>query len=265
MKSVRNIIIIVVLFTGIIFSQRFYDSAKAKEGKPSPYVPAANVVKAMDLGLDSAAASFYWLSAIQYLGDWQVDGYQKLDDYIVLSNELDPKFSHPYAFASLLLPTVGQADKAIEIGKNGIEKADPDWEIPYYTAMTYHMEKGDSANAAKYFDIAANTSGAPDNIKWVAANYGSRPDLRDQTKMIWQGIVENTNDQELRKHAEVYLYHFELMDFLEQAATKYKNTYNSYPDPIEKLVESQILRELPSDPFGYKFYIDANGRCRIKY
>lgn len=254
-----------ILFAAVIMSQRFYDVARAREPKPSPFVPSASVIKAADLGLDSAASSLYWLASIQYLGGVQSDNYQKMNSYITLCNELDPKFSHPYAFATLIMPSIGQTDQAIAIGKAGIANADPDWEIPYYTGITYHVEKSDSANAAKYFDIAGRTPGAPDNIKWIAANYGSRPDLRAQTKMIWQGIAENTNDPEIKQRAEVYVYHFGLMDFLEQSATQYKTKYGNYPDPIEKLVEGKILKEIPVDPFGYTFYIDETGRARIKY
>lgn len=265
MKYFRNIIIILILLAGIFFSQRFYDTAKAKETKPSPFVPSAAVVKSIDLGLNSAASSLYWLAAIQYFGDWQTDDYGKIDDYIRLSNDLDPKFSHPYAFAALILPGVGMTDQSIEIAKRGVEQADPNWEIPYYLASTYHSNKQDTKNAAKYFDIAAHTAGAPDNIKWIAANYGSRPDIREQTKLIWQGIAENSNDEVIRKRAEIYVYHFELMDFLEQAAKAYKDKYGSYPDPIEKLVDGKILKEIPKDPFGYKYSIDPDGRVRIVF
>lgn len=265
MKLLKNILLLIALFVLTSIVQYSFDKVHAREPKPSPYVPNVEVVKAADLGLHSAAASLYWLFSIQYLGDWQTDNYQKLDDYIRLVTQLDPKFSHPYAFATLILPAVDQVDESIEIGKQGLEKADANWEIPYYIGTNYHMFKGDSANAAKYFDIAGRTPGAPDNIKWIAANYGSRPDLREQTIAIWQGIAENSDDPELQKRAEVYLFHFELMNFLEQAAAKYKEAYGTYPDPIEKLVEGRILSEIPKDPFGYKYYIDEDGRCRIKY
>lgn len=264
-KKLINLLIIGSLLTLIVFCQIYFDRAKAKEIKPSPYVPNATFVKFVDLGLDNAAASLYWLATIQYFGDWQSDNYQKLDDYIKLVNSLDSKFSHPYAFAALVLPSVGLTDEAIEIGKYGLENADPNWEIPYYLATTYHMQKGDSTNAAKYFDIAAKTPGAPENIAWIAANYGSRPDLRSQTISIWQGIAENSNDPEITKRAEVYIYHFELMNFLEQAAAKYYEIYGAYPDPIDKLVEGKILKEIPPDPFNYEFYIDSEGRARIRF
>lgn len=264
MKNIKNTIILLVLFAGIIFSQRFFDTARAKESKASPYVPSSDVIKAIDLGLHSAASSFYWLASIQYIGDWQTDNYVKMDQYLELATNLDPKFSHPYAYGVLVLPSLDKLGQAIKLGEKGVAEADKDWEIPYYMATDYHMFKSDSKNAAKYFDLAAKTPGAPDNIAWVAANYGSRPDLRAQTISIWQGIADGSNDPEIKKRAEIYIYHFELMNFLEEAAVQYKTAYGVYPDPIEKLVEGKILKEIPQDPLGYKYYIESDGRARIK-
>lgn len=265
MKKYFNLTILVLLLGGVIFSQRYFDTARAKEPKPSPYVPSAEIVRALDLGLHSAASSFYWLASIQYIGDWQSDDYVKMDKFLSLSTDLDPKFSHPYAYGTLILPAVNKYDESVKLAEKGLVEADPDWEIPYYLATNYHMYKNDTANAAKYFAIAARTPGAPDNIAWVAANYGSNPDLRSQTIQIWQSIAKNSKDEDLKKRAELYIYHFELMNFLEQAATEYKKQYGSYPDPIEKLVEGKILKEIPKDPFGYTYYIEKEtGRARIK-
>lgn len=265
LKTLKNIFLLITLFLGIYLSQLYFDSARAREPKPSPYIPASEVIKTADLGLHSAASSYYWLAAIQYLGDWQDDKHAKMSDFLELSTQLDPKFSHPYAFGTLILPSYDQFDQAVGLGTRGIQEAEPNWQIPYYLGTAYHMYKSDTMNAAKYFDIAAHTKGAPDNIVWIAANYGSRPDIREQTILIWQSIYETTNDSELKDRAKIYIYHFELMNFLEEAAKEYKNQHGTFPNPIEKLVEEMILKEIPRDPFGYQFEIDENGRAITKY
>jgi tetratricopeptide (TPR) repeat protein len=248
----------------IIMVQYFFDESKSHELKPSPYVMSAEVVKAADLGLDNAASDLAWLSAIQYFGDWQLDKYEKLDDFITLANDLDPRFSHPYAFATLSLPQVGMVDEAIEIAKRGIREADTDWEIPYYLGMIYYIEKNDVASALKYFDRAANTKGAPEKIQRLAANFNTKPDSREQSKEIWATVYETTNDESIKARAEAYILHYEILDFLERAAKDYKDKYGNYPDPIGKLVEGGVLKAIPTDPFGFEFEIDAEGRVRIK-
>lgn len=263
MPKFLNIIAVLILLGGVVISQYFYDQTRSGRPKDQPLILPAEVVKAADLGLDSAASDYFWLASVQYLGDYQTDGYKDMAKYIELSTEMNPKFSYPYAFGVLMLPDLKMTSKAIEIGKKGIAEADPDWRIPYYMGTMYHINLKDYTNAAKSFDLAAKTAGAPQSIQQIAASYATRPDLREQTKQIWIGILENSNDELVKERASAYVYHYELLDLFESAAKVYKDKYGSYPDPIEKLVEGKILKEIPVDPFGFKFQIDETGRAEI--
>ncbi|OGD65531.1 hypothetical protein A2215_02675 [Candidatus Berkelbacteria bacterium RIFOXYA2_FULL_43_10] len=259
-----KLLIIIFLLASVVGVQYLFDKSKSLKLKPSPYVMSAEVIRATDLGLDNAVADLAWLSAIQYFGDWQLDKYEKLDDFIVLANDLDPRFSHPYAFATLSLPQVDMIDQAIVIAKRGIEEADTDWEIAYYLGMIYYIEKNDVASALKYFDLAANTKGAPDKIQRLAANFNTKPDAREQSKEIWTAVFETTNDESIKERAEAYVLHYEILNFLEGATEKYKDKFGTYPSPIEKLVEGKILKAIPTDPFGFEYEIDAEGRARVR-
>jgi hypothetical protein len=264
MKLTFKITFIIVLFTVIGATQYLFDTTKAKSPYVSPFIPSSSFVKATNLGLHSATSSLYWLLTIQYFGEPQKDGYQKLSDYIDLTTDLDPKFSHPYAFATLVMPPYDLVDEAIVLAKKGIKNASHDWEIAYNLGLVYHMHKEDMANAAKYFDISAQAPTAPDFAKWIAANYGSRPDIREETKLIWEGVYNNTKDEVLKERALSYIYRYEIMFFLEEMAELHKELFGFYPDPIEQLIENNIVSEIPKDPFDFIFYIDEDGRARIK-
>ena len=257
-------LLIVILFACIIVAQYFFDVGRKKTTNPQPFVWPTPVVKAADLGLDAAASDYVWLSMIQYYGGGRSDGFEKLDDYIKLANDLDPKFSYPYAFGTLILPGEGMTEEAIKIGERGVNESDPDWRIAYYMAITYYIKLDDTKNAAKYFDIAAKTPGAPDTIQIVAANFGTRPDIREQTKQIWISLYETSDDEVVRKRAKAYIEHYEILDVLEQAAKIYKDKKGIYPADVSDMVSAEILRYVPEDPFGYKYYIDEQGRARIK-
>lgn len=262
MKSFLKIITSLIFFVIIAFCQLLHDRYSIESFQNKPLIPNIQIVKATDLGLHSAASSLYWLYTIQYFGSARKDEYINLPDYINLVTDLDPKFSHPYAFAPLIMPQYNLTDQAIDIAKKGIEKAEANWEIAYNLGLLFHMHKENQAEALKYFDIAAQTPNAPDFAKWIATNYGSRPDIREQTKLIWRGVAENTKDEVLKERAETYIYHYELMSFLEQSASLYKEKFGQYPESLEKLVEAKILKEIPADPFGYTFTIDNDGRVR---
>ena len=263
MKLFVNIIIFLALFTGVVASQYVFDVNRDKQPKPSPYVLGAEVVKAADLGLHSAASSMYWLATIQYFGDWQEDEHIKLIDYIKLSNDLDPRFSYPYAFAVLLLPSQGLVDESIEIAKRGVKESDPDWRIPYYLATTYHINKDDQVSASEYFAISADTKNAPESIIRISGTYGSNPNLREQTKQIWIGIMETSDDEVIQERAQNYVLHYEILDLLEETGKQFFEINNRYPNPLDELVETNILKAIPESPFGFEYYIDIEGRARI--
>lgn len=255
--------VFILIFTCIIVVQIFYDTGKGKQIFIEPLVLKADVVKAANLGLNNATADIEWLAAIQYVGGGESKTYEKLDDYLFLSAELDPKFSYPYAFGVLILPMFGQTDRGLELGQLGVNNKVNDWKIPYYMATTYH-QLDNTEKAAEYFDIAATTPGAPDNIKKIAATYGTRSDLRQKTKQIWIGIYDNSNDEVVRERAKNYILHYEILDLLEQAAKQYYNMNNKYPATPDDLVAAKILRAVPPDPFGFQYTFDETGRAQIK-
>lgn len=250
---------------GVISVQYLSDVQKKRLPFKEPLVLRPEIIKAADLGLDNAAADMAWLSAIQYFGGSGSRTNEKLPSYLFLSTDLDPKFAYPYAFGALVLPGIKFTDQGIELAKKGIENVKNDWRIPYYLATTFHLDKNDPVNAAKYFDIAANTPGVPDGIKKVSTRYGSRSDKREQTKQIWAGIYETTNDEIVKERAKNYLIHFEIMDLLEQASKQYYGINKKYPTELNDLVNARILKAIPPDPFNLEFEINqTDGTVNVK-
>lgn len=262
-KKLYFTIVFILLICGLFVSQYFFDQNKKKQLPPEPMVLDSKIVKAIDFGLHNAVADFAWLSAIQYFGGPSKSNYAKLNDYLLLSTELDPKFSYPYAFGSIVLPSIGQTDQAITLAKIGIDKATPDWRIPYFLATTYHIDKNDSKNALYYFDLAARTPGAPKSAQLVVATYHSSADKRDQTKQIWQGIYDSSNDEIVKERAKNYIIHYELMSFLEEAGKFYQKQFGKFPKTPEEMVPA-ILKNVPIDPLGLQFIFDETGRAVIK-
>lgn len=263
MKKIFLTIIFLLLFGMVFTSQYFFDEIKAKAPITEPIVLNSSVMKVIDLGMNNVASDMAWLSSIQYFGGKHTNIAPKLADYLFLATELDPKFSYPYAFGVLILPSVHETDKGIELAKKGIAEAVPDWRIPYYLATTYHINLKDYKNAAYYFDIAANTAGAPEGIKKIAARYGSTATSRDQTILIWQGIYESSNDEVVKERAKNYILHYQLMTFLESEALQYKAKFGRFPTTPEEMVPN-IIKEIPTDPLGFQFEFNDKGNVVLK-
>jgi tetratricopeptide (TPR) repeat protein len=245
-----------LLLAGAALLQYYLDKEKIhRQPVPSVIIPA-QAIRTGDLGLHSAASTIMWIYTIQRMADYSKD----LPEMIKTINDIDPRFSYPYAFSTLVLPPMGFIDQAIEIGIRGINEADPDWRIPYYLATTYHIFLKDRKNAAYYFNIAANTPEAPENIKSISARYGSTADHRGQTKQIWISIYETSNDEVVMERAKNNIIHLEIIEALEKAITIYRQRYGYYPKDINDLVTKKILRDIPESPLGVKFRLkDGSG------
>lgn len=255
-KPFVNTAIIILLFEAIAISQYYSDVQKKELPLVPPTIIPEQAIKLVDLGLHSAAASAMWIYTIQNV----TEHADKLPQLIENVTTIDPKFSYPYAFAALTIPSFlfpGFPDKAVEIAKKGILEADQDWRIPYYLATTYHIFFKDREEAALYFDIAARTPGAPDKIKTIAHFYGTAPSVREQTKQIWLSIYEESRDESVKETAKNYLVQIELLDSLDKAVLLYKQRYHKNPITIEDLVIGKIIKEVPVSPLGLEFYLKS--------
>lgn len=229
-----------------------------------PIAPLAIIppqaIKLINLGLNSASAGIMWLDFIQKFEAYPKDLVTLLQNV----NELDPRFSYPYAFSAIVLPGIGFKDEGIKIAEEGIKKADEDWRIPYYLATNYHMFRKDRTNAALYFDMAARMKNAPEPVKTIAARYGTYQSTLEQTKQIWISIYESSNDETMVERAKNYIIHIELLEALQKAANTYKQQTGSYPKTLEDLVISRIIKQIPESPLGTKFIIRPTGEISVE-
>jgi len=263
----KYFISIIILIAIIVTSQYLYDREGQVFKASADYQPLVGNTTTYDnfnLGLQPALADYFWLSAIQYYGGWRDDhNYSKLADYLKLSTSLDKKFSYPYAFAALILPGEG-IPEGYTIAEKGVEQNLNDWQIPYFLATSYHLTANDKTKAAKYFDLAANTPGAPVNLKFISAAYNSAPDNRQTAEAIWQTVYNNSKDDTATQTAGKYLAHYQLMDFYDQASASYQQKNGSWPKTPDDLVTAGMLKSKPADPFGFDFKYNELGKVVLK-
>lgn len=265
LQKISRVVISVAVCAAIIAAQYSFDVLKNRRARVPLFLIPAPVVRATDIGLHSATAAFFWVGVIQRFVTLAGDRLNGLAGHIRIINDLDPKFSYPYAFAALVLPASDHTEDAISIAKAGLERADPDWQIPYYLAVTYHIYLKDRKNAAIYMNVAAATPGAPPNVKYVAATYGNRQDLRAQTRAIWVSIYENSKDEIAQQQAEAHIKHIDIFDFLEKAAKLFKERTGQYPKTLDELVTQKILKAIPPDPLGLPYDTKGDGKVFSKF
>lgn len=265
--NLKRVLAVLVLL-GIVATQYFYDLHKPTGAEIELSHPSLQFVRAMDLGLHSAAADYYWVEQAITELPFLTYGFAKYNEDLEFVNNLDPRFSFPYYWTVLLLPNLTKTypdaiNAALTIGERGVREADPDWRVPFYLAADYYIYKHDRVNAAKNFDLAAQAPNAPYYIKRFSENYNIATSERSRTREVWKAINQSSDDPELKKRAEAYLVRLDIFDFLEQAARLYKQKYGRFPRNINNLVSGGILKAIPPDPFGFQFNLDNKGGAGI--
>ncbi len=263
-------LVVALLFLAVILSQYGYDVAKVSTAAlPSSFSPS--FIRMFDMGFDSTAASFLWISTMPEILDLFVRGKTEYIADEAFVNAVDPKLGYPYAFSVLTLPAIPRerypsaVSDAMAIGQAGIASASPpDWRIPYYMAINYFLELKDGEDALKYFDIAARTPGIPDFARHFALNFGIGSNERAKVKELWATIRDSSNDPDTKARAQAYIDRLDILDYLQAAAAAYKQRFGAVPTSTEALVARGIIPTVPPDPFGFTFIINKDGTAGVQ-
>jgi hypothetical protein len=256
---------VVGLLCAIAGTQFLYDAAEVRTPTGGNPGLSPEVVRLIDMGFNSTAASFLWVATMPDILDLFHDKTEYISQVAYL-NAVDPKLSYPYAFSVLTLPivptstgyTTGLQD-AMTIGLRGIQNANPDWRIPYYMGFNYDLELHDNKDAAIYFNLAAQTPGVPYYAERFAENFGNDDKDRDQTIDLWTTIRDSTNDPATKARAQAYIDHLELFNYLDAAVAQYKNLYGDYPATFADLVAKGLIPGIPQDPLGLPLVLNKDG------
>lgn len=268
MRSFAKLGSVACLIAIIVILQYEYDRMRppALAASSSPISP--EMVRGADMGFHAAVASFAWVGTMPEV----LDLFRRKTEFVsdlAYVNILDPKLSYPYAFAVLTLPAIPSrlfpdaVPLAVEIGKRGVRDADPDWRIPYYLATDYYLDLKDMESALHYYDIAARTPGVPQYAARFSLNFGIGTRTREKTRQLWETIRDSTNDEFTKERAQAYIDRLSDLDYLEAAAKIYKEKFGGYPKAPDDLVQKNIVAELPVDPFGFAFKMNADGTAGI--
>jgi hypothetical protein len=265
----RRLFATILLLAAIAGTQAAYDTMAVQTNASLPSLITPETVRMLDMGFDSTAASFLWVSTMPDILDLFRDNTDYLSGVAYLT-AVDPKLDYPYAFSVLTLPAIPTSthyltglQDAMAIGRQGLEHADPDWRIPYYMATNYYLELNDPKDALWYFNLAGQTPGVPYYAKRYAENFGAEQRNRDKTRDLWESIRDTTNDPDTKARAQAYIDRLDIFDYLEAAAAQYKKQFGAEPATLNDLVTKGIIPAIPQDPFGFTFTVNKDGSVSI--
>lgn len=241
-----------------IAAERPYDVA---------FVPGAGAARLLSLGHPTLAANLTWLRAVQYAGDPRADerGWEKLRPLLELVTDLDPGHGYAYQVGANVLVSAGRLDEANAILEKGMRNVPDRYVLPFHRAVNAFLYQGDHLTAARYFERAARTPGAPPHLaEYVLAQY-ARGDAAEAALSFLRHLEAEAQDDESRRALGTQIQRAIVerdAARLEEAAERYRARVGIAPVALEQLVQEGLVAQIPPDPFGGSYYLDDEGRVR---
>ena len=181
-------------------------------------------LKGYALGAEGLVADWYWMRALQYIGDKVVKkGIESLniDDmtelnprllYPMLDNatELDPKLMAAFSYGATVLPAI-DPQQAIKLTEKGIAANPNEWRLLQYLGYI-HWKLKDYEKAGEVYDRGAAIPGAPPFFRMMAARIRTESGSRDLAREIYKQSIAEAPDEQTKTVSEIRLMELDSMD-----------------------------------------------------
>ena len=260
---------VAVAVTAIAFGSLDSTSKVADQGEL--FVPRARELRLGTLGFDALVADYYWLTALQLVGDDSkpFDG-RLIARLIEAVTTLDPWVDHAYRFAGVWLTDSLESVRAgNRLLERGVSYSPREWRNRHYLGFNHFFFLGDTGRAA---DILEGTLGLPKTPRYIAplvARLRLERDGLETARAFLVGLVESTDDP----YAEAeYLKAIDEIDterrarLLDQARVVYVERTGRDIARVDDLLAgpAPVLRALPPPHphfpgFGWEIHQETGG------
>jgi hypothetical protein len=238
-------------------------------GDTAPLVPDPKSARVASLGFDGLVADFFWLRAVQIVGNDDPaelkHALQQIGSLSALVVGLDPWVDHPYRFAALWISEdPDQLDAANRILERGVAYHPADWRDRFYLSFNHFFFRGDNAAAARELEPAVGLPGAPVFLARLLARLRSttEKDGIEVAAGYLEELRNSTDDPFKRAELEKALDEIETeraARFLDAARETYRQRTGRDIAKVDDLVHGRdaVLPTLPAEPHDWEWEIDA--------
>jgi len=229
-----------------------------------PLLPSVSALKLLSLNDEPLVADLVWLQTIQYFGGGSpYANFPALGPMVNTVSQLDPKFAYPDQFGMIVLPFMGQANTAEQLGLRAQQYIPNNGLLTYYLGTVYQLNIRDYKRAAYYYNLAATQPGTPTAAKELGAIseseiHNSQQDL-NAAKIFWQNAIQDARNDYERDQATRWLAQIEIVDSLQIAAGEYKSQYGNFPTSLQELVDKKFISTIPESPIHRKLILESDG------
>ncbi len=238
----------------------------------SGYVLPSSILKITSLEFDGLVSDFMFLKAITFIGgayerkespDEKKSQLRWIYNVLDTATDLDPYFIDPYYLANAYLPwNAAMVRETNVLLEKGSRYRNWDWMLPFFIGFNHFFFLHDNDNASEYLMQAARRPGAQPFLASFAARLAYRERKTENAIIFLEEILRMTEDEAIRKRYETRLDALKAIFYLEKAVLAYKEKFKRNPPNMGALIKMRIIKELPHDPYGGRYYIDAEGYVR---
>lgn len=275
MQRALPIILILLLFPVHVF----FIVSKVAEGKKllpkgedTSYVLPSPILKIMSLEFDGLASDYTFLKALVFFGstferkerprlkEWE---WRWMYNILNASTDLDPYFLDPYYVAQAHLTWEGNMVRETNtLLEKGSRFRDWDWTLLFYAGFNSFYFLHEDAKASEYLMEASKRPDASPMLASLATRLAYKVKKTENAIIFLQEILSRTDDENTKKMYEMRLNALKAIFFLERAAAAYQERFKKQPENLDDLTAKNVIREIPKDPYGGKFYIDKDGSIK---
>ncbi|HEX7317869.1 MAG TPA: hypothetical protein VF297_28455 [Pyrinomonadaceae bacterium] len=228
-ERMRDALLALVVVLGLVQTTalaRWLDAQRRAEDPFATYEELyvkPETARRMSLAFNGAAADWYWLRSLQYVGR-KVEAYQgefTLDDMSDLNirnlgplleqaTALDPQFMAAYEFGAVVLPAIDR-DAAVRLVERGIRENPQEWRL--YQHLGYiHWQAGHFPEASEAYEAGAAQPGAPQWMRVMAAQMKAEGGSRAVAYEMYKRMYEGATDEQVKTLAVARLAQIESLE-----------------------------------------------------
>lgn len=285
-RTLAPVLVIVVGIVGVVFLAQWLDSHRPKSVpgvEEERLYLAGQTVRRMSLSFNGLVADWYWMRALQYVGNKILNtpghvqfgnlsglNLRLLAPLLDTATTLDPQFIEPFQYAAIVLPEIDMQE-AIRITKKGIVANPSEWRLYHLLGFIY-WRQGEFQAAGEIYGQGAVLPGAPRWLEGMKARMATEGGSRNLAREIYTRMYEQPGDSNVKEMARLRLLQLDSLDerdTIRRALTLYQSKAHRCPSSwreIEPLLRSLQLPMNPSgapvDPSGTP-YVLVNANCDV--
>lgn len=227
------------------------------------YLPEGRYLRMASLGHRAFAADLVWLKTIQYYGGQRLTTrtYEQAERLFQAIYDLDPHFKGATRFGALVLAQdAGNPEGALTLLGRARREHPGVWEYPFDEGFVCQTVTKEYARAGEAYRAASKLPGAPDlAIRLAGISFAKLGD-REAAREVWRSLLDETGNELLVRIAERSLANLDMedaQDLLTEAAARFRADRGRDAADWGELIAAGFLDQVPAEPFGGAFYLDA--------